>query len=114
MPPILLDEINKEKESCKIEHTKLASSKLIFQYSNLIALCVLGSDYNLCNKVFNYLKLIETYFMAHTLASSPERIKSDCFSLAQIPFQFSSFSPSPLGLSRKQAQTPVPFKAAQT
>ena len=69
MPPILLDEINnKQKESCKIEHTKLASSKLIFQYSNLIALCVLGSDYNLCNIVFNYLKLIETYFMAHTIA----------------------------------------------
>lgn len=33
--------------------------------------------------------------MTHTLASLPKRIKSDCFSLAQIPFQFSSFSPSP-------------------
>ena len=70
MPPILLDEINKkEEESCKTEHTKLASSKLTFQYSNLIALYLLGSDYNLCNIVFNYLKLIETYFMAQTLVS---------------------------------------------
>lgn len=70
MPPILLDEINKkEEQSCKTEHTKLASSKLIFQYSNLIALCLLGSYYNLCNIVVNCLKLIETYFMAQTSVS---------------------------------------------